>query len=299
VEQYPEGREIPLTNLTGQSIVISEERITSITLPLRNLSAAVTDVVLRVRQATHLRDFGGQEPVETDIRLTARVEPGFGEVTFVSDAPVIVLRDRPVVLLLEPNPTVSWSRTWFEPPGTQAAHWDDELGYWRWEHGTLGVRVAPITEPYGPAQVVSGVTRPERTTNVWISDPRQALPQWWEISWPEPQLVASVELTFDSQLSGWIWEGAFPMIVKDYEILAQPKDSEEWITIDGRMGNVQRRVVHAISPIEVTALRVVIHQTNGGRTARLVEFRAYGPDGRPAPALLETPEMPKAAQEHA
>ncbi len=77
----------------------------------------------------------------------------------------------------EPLPDVAWRLSAQEPPGTQAARWDTEAGYWRWLHGTLLAEVTPASHPYGAANVVSGVTRPEVGANVWISDPRQSLPQ--------------------------------------------------------------------------------------------------------------------------
>ena len=280
VEQYPEGRAAPLDVLTGQSIVVSADHIDRIWLPLRNGAGATREVALRIRQAVHLRDFGEFQPDESALaRLTAQVQPGASTVEFAADSPVAVEPNRPIVLLLEPSQGVAWSRTWSEPPGTQSGHWDDQLGHWRWDHGTLGFRLEPGSFPYDPRQVVSGVTRPERAANVWISDPRQALPQWWEISWPEACPVGVVELTFDSQLSGWIWEGAFPLIPRAYELQARRDGASDWVTIDRRTDNVQRRVIHRWAPERIAAIRVVIHETHGGPTARIVEFRAYDADG--------------------
>ena len=277
VEQYPEGREAILDVHTAQSVVVSTDRIERISLPLRNLSGSSQQVTLRVRLAEHLRDFGNLEPAAHDLAtLVTTLDADSTEATFHPEAPIAVQPNRPVVLIVEPHPDVAWARIWQEPPGTQAAHWDHDLGYWRWEHGTFGFGLDPASNPFGPEQVVSGVTRPERSTNLWISDPNQALPQWWEIAWDQPQLIDTIELSFDSQLSGWIWEGAFPLIPRHYEIQARLEASPDWVTIDQRRDNVQRRVVHHVQQEWMEAVRIVVHETQGGCTARIVEARMYG-----------------------
>jgi hypothetical protein len=288
VEQYPKGREASLDVHTAQSVVISADRIDCICLPLQNLSASPQGVTLRVRQAAHLRDFGTLEPGPGDLAtLVTTLNAESREATFRPEMPVAVQPDRPVVLIVEPNPDVAWSRTWQEPPGTQAAHWDHELGYWRWDHGTFGFALDPVSQPFGPEQVISGVTRPERSTNIWISDPNEPLPQWWEIAWDDPQPIDTIELTFDSQLSGWIWEGAFPLIPRHYELRARLNGSPDWVTIDQRRDNVQRRVVHRVQQEWMEAVRIVVHETQGGRTARIVEARMYGTE-TPGPGQSTT-----------
>ena len=82
-------------------------------------------------------------------------------------------------------PDLTWSRTWQEPPGTQAARWDRRARLL-----AMGSRHARLCagprrrRRSGPSRSVSGVTRPERGTNLWISDPAQSLPQWWDMAWP-------------------------------------------------------------------------------------------------------------------
>jgi hypothetical protein len=109
---------------------------------------------------------------------------------------------------------------------------------------------------------------------MWISDPAQALPQALVVDFGGPEQVATIELTFDSQLSGWIWEGAFPLIARDYTV--DGCRAGEWTELVRETGNVQRRRVHRIAPETLSGLRVTIHATHEGRTARIVELRAYG-----------------------
>jgi hypothetical protein len=277
LEQYPEGLALPLDRARAQAVVVSGDHLDRLTLPFRNDGQASASVRVHLRQARHLRDFGGQAEAAGDLgSWLVPVDPGLHEVSIPIDT-VAVTAGLPVVIVAEPATGVNWARVWQEPPGTQAASWDDDLGFWRWEHGTLGFALAPVSTPFGPEQALSGVTRPEQTTNLWISDPAAPLPQWWEVTWPEPHLVETIEVTFDSQLSGWIWEGAFPLIPRAYDVQVKPPGAAGWRTVTGSEANVQRRVVHTVATERIEGLRIVIRETGGGTTARLVDVRAYGP----------------------
>jgi hypothetical protein len=179
-----------------------------------------------------------------------------------------------VVLHLDANPAVSWMSTLQEPYGTQAGQWDTELGYWRWIHGTLGFDLTPVSAPYAASNIASGMTRPEVGANLWISDRHQPLPQAVTVEWPEPVYLNEVELTFDSQLSGWIWEGTFPLVARDYDVEVRTEPGA-WQVVASVDGNLQRRRVHTFERTAASALRVTIRATNGGNTARIVEIRAY------------------------
>ena len=176
LEEYPAGKELPLDWTLAQVVVVSQAEIRSLSLPLRNDGAEPVNVTVRLRQARHLRDCGPRGESERDLGgWTIVVPPGSHDIDVPLTA-IAVQPNLPVVVIADPAPGLSWARVWLEPPGTQAARWDDDLGYWRWEHGTLGFILDPVPAPFGPEQVTSGVTRPETTTNLWISDPAAALP---------------------------------------------------------------------------------------------------------------------------
>ena len=271
----------PLNQRYAQTVVISGGRIDAISLPLVNRTSAAVEAFLEIRSASHLRDFGSAErAAEPLARVCASVPPGTSRVSFPIEHPITVAPGMPVALTLDPNPQLSWQQSLQEPPGTQASRWDDDWGWWRLLRGTLAFEISPVSTPYGPENVTSGATRPEVGSNLWISDPRESLPQWLELSWPAPQSVSSVELTFDSQLSGWIWEGAFPAIARSYSIETCNPATRQWECIVQVRDNYQRRRVHVFPSTSADHLRVMIHETNGGQTARIVEIRAYDePDG--------------------
>lgn len=270
LEKFPDGRWLQLASDHGQAIVLSSGELSSVVLPLANHADHKIALELTLRQASHLRDFVGEADLGS---MRGVIAPGKYDVTFTAERSIASSPNAPVVLILRANPDISWAQSWQEPPGTQAGHWDVELNQWRWIHGTLGFAIAPRSNPFAPGNVISGTARPEVATNLWISDATETMPQWLELAWSEPQALGLIELTFDSQLSGWIWEGAFPLIPKTYQV--ELFDGSEWIEIAAVENNVQRRCVHSFPKQQGTKLRVTIHATHGGRTARIVEVRAY------------------------
>lgn len=275
------NRTVDLTQWHGQSVVISSGEITSLTLGITNAGSADADVDIVVRQSIHLRDLGPEGASGADLLATTiTLAPGLSTVEIPISSPVTCDPNAPISILAHSkSEDVKWVLTPHEPPGTQSASWDSELGYWRWIHGTLQFDLQSVSSPFGPEQVLSGVTRPETATNMWISDPSQALPQALTLTWPEPVDIGEVQVTFDSQLSGWIWEGSFPMIAKAYRIEGRTSDGT-WIELTSETNNHQRRRVHGFGTKRIDALRVSILETHGGLTARIVEIRAYrGTDG--------------------
>ncbi|MCO5225806.1 MAG: FAD-dependent oxidoreductase [Thermomicrobiales bacterium] len=270
------GFEVPL----AQSIVVSSGRIDRLKLGLRNPSTSPVEVRVSMRQAVHLRDFGDRDASADELYTAVLTIPAGEGVDWIRfDSPLACQPDAPIVIVAASAGPAEWMLTPHEPPGTQAARWDTELGYWRWLHGTFEIALDPLSTPFGPEQIASGVTRPETATNMWISDPARSLPQSLTITWPTPVEVDCLHLTFDSQLSGWIWEGAFPMIAQRYNVEGQTEDGI-WSTLVEVTDNVLRRRVHTFTPVTISALRVTILGTHGGATARLVEVRAYGREGR-------------------
>lgn len=266
-------RTVALNKHLGQALVMSEKQLNTISVELVSENATSVPVRMQVRQAAQLRDFGPLDPGdETLAVLVSEVAAGKSTVQFRPDAPLTIQPNRPIVLVMEPSEGVSWVLSTQEPPGTQAGSWDADLGYWRWFHGSLMFNTDPVSTPYHPSNVVSGINRPEQSTNMWISDPSAELPQSITLTWQEPVEIGTVEVTFDSQLSGWIWEGPFSCVVRDYSLSA---DGNVLTTVTG---NHQRRRVHAVPTSKTSSLTLTVTQTNGASTARVVEIRVYPPD---------------------
>jgi hypothetical protein len=128
---------------------------------------------------------------------------------------------------------------------------------------------------YRPENVTSGVARiVERTTNLWISDPAEPMPQWIELAWPRPVTLNTVYLTFDTDLNARRYtEPLVPQTVRDYRL--SYLDGSTWKTLAAETENFQRRRVHRFDPIQASKLRLTVDATNGDRSARVFEIRAY------------------------
>ena len=125
-------------------------------------------------------------------------------------------------------------------------------------------------------RVLTGVTRPHRTTNLWVSDPAQPLPQALELTWPAPQTIRQVQLVFPGHLVREYHAYApfyrDPQCPRDYRIEAEVDGA--WQTVVSVKNNYQRLRRHAVAaPLAARRVRVVVTATNGDPSAALYEVR--------------------------
>ena len=123
--------------------------------------------------------------------------------------------------------------------------------------------------------MVRGANRPDRWTNLFASDPARALPAWIELKWPRPIRFNTVQLTFDtdSNRRATLPLFRYPDCVKRYEIAVAR--GALWRTVAAESDNYYRRRLHRCPAVEADRLRITIHETNGGRSARIYETRVY------------------------
>lgn len=147
--------------------------------------------------------------------------------------------------------------------------------------------IASSETPEGKAiNVINGVRRGVGDhSNRWISDPTKGLPQWIELRFHEPVRIREVHLVFDTGLhrpltlthsdsyNARMIRGAQPETVRDYDL--QVIHGTSTTTVATVRGNYQRLRRHRFAPHSATALKLVVHATNGDPSARLFEIRAY------------------------
>ena len=139
--------------------------------------------------------------------------------------------------------------------------------------------------------VINGLTRPldddmemwigKAPSNMWISDPGQAMPQWIDLDFGKTKAVNAVYLTFDTDLKAkryctWEFkdeERMPPQCVRDYQV--QVETEAGWKTVTDVKNNYQRRRIHRFDSVETEKIRVLITATNGDKSARIFEIRAY------------------------
>ncbi|GAA4972100.1 FAD-dependent oxidoreductase [Pseudonocardia tropica] len=178
-----------------------------------------------------------------------------------------------------PNPHVEWHPAGSVQPGHIATYEAAPGLYRRFGGGTtLSFRVEPPQQVYGPENLVTGVTRPHRHTNLWRSAPGREMPQSLELRWDRPQEIRQVQLTFAGHLlREYHAQPPFfrdPQCVRDYTIEARTNGA--WRPLVEVTDNLTTRVVHDLDEAVVTdRLRLVVRATNGDPAAGVYEIRCY------------------------
>ena len=216
--------------------------------------------------------------------VTALVPPGEHWVSFPVE--IAHIKNRRVYgsivqVQLDPAEGIWWRS--FENLSFYCARLDLQAdGSWK-ETSTKGFAAYAGKPGFAPADcapenVVNGWSRivdPEHFE--WVSDPAEALPQWIELSFPEPETIRSVSVVFDTDLSnpGTCWTSkrpAVPETVRDYEV--EVFTGTEWVKTASAKGNFMRKRTHAFEPLKAEKIRVTVLATNGGCSARIMEIRA-------------------------
>lgn len=265
----------------GQWIAIGSDQLDEVAVCLSNLSDEVQIVEAELLEVDHIWD----HRIESLKVLTkTQLELPPGRLQWLTWPLKLSLPSgRYVRLDLGANPHVQWHTAGALEPGHPCAFQigsDSMRGYGaRYQTGwSMSFRVSPPQASYGPANVLSGITRPYSFTNLWRSDPEELLPQWVELSWPKSQTIRQVELTFPGNLFSEF--DNYPPFYRDPQC---PKSFSLSVCLKGTWqevaqidDNYQRlRAIQFDSAMLVDKLRLTIHATNGDRSAGLYEIRCY------------------------
>jgi hypothetical protein len=135
----------------------------------------------------------------------------------------------------------------------------------------LGAPTASSTHSqFSPEGAIDGDRSSETwgAGNGWNDNTGGAFPDWLAVAFDAPAPVGSVDLyTLDA--------GAFPAGrygVRDADV--QLRIDGEWRTVAEVRGNTAGTVTACFEPVEVTAVRVLVHGTNDGAFSRIVEVEA-------------------------
>jgi hypothetical protein len=278
--RFPESETFHASKLSlGQVFPVSTGRLESVELLLQSTSPDEQKLNLTLRKVAHVWDL---RPTPGIAASTATIAAGFkGYVSF--PLPVKTEPGSLYFASIEANPQIAWAmfsdkegQPSMVPVGTTAA--DLPPGN-QWRPLTGGrsfvLRLTPEQRPSAPQKVVRGTNRPDRWTNIFMSDPGQALPAWLELRLPAPVRFNQIQITFDTNANRRVSLPLFryPECVKKYEI-AIPQGSG-WATIVQADENYFRRRVHSFDPVTSSRLRLNIQETNGSPQARIYEVRLY------------------------
>jgi hypothetical protein len=262
----------------GQLIATSGGRIDSIELCVSNESAAPEPLEVKLYAAEHIWDY--------------RAEPGqplaVGKLTVLPgknlwvkwdvnlELPASVVRGSFLRVDAMPNKNLHWHAAKKILPGHMAMYAISPNRMRRFGNGhTLAYRISPAQQPFAPAQVLSGVTRPHRATNLWISDANQPLPQWLELRWDRPQKISQIQLVFPGHLiREYHAYSPFyrdPQCPRDYTV--EIFCGGQWQRVVEVKDNYQRLRRHEFPAVAAEKVRVVIAATNGDPSASIYEIR--------------------------
>ena len=277
---FPEdGIAIPLKYASAQLFPVSTDRLDAVELLLTSDLQRPARMRLGLRSAAHVWDFRSSRDLATATATVPARHRGY--VRFPLD-----MRTEPGKLYyvhIEAEPGISWTMYTEKdgapsrvPAGTSAANLP---GASRWRPLSGGksfcIRVIPEQRPYTAQNVNRGTNRPDGWTNLFVSDPAQALPAWVELRWPRPVRFNTVQITFDTDVNRRCTLPLFryPDCVKRYEIAVW--NGSGWKTVANEEENYSRRRVHNFSAVQADRLRITAHETNGAKSVRIYEIRVY------------------------
>ena len=267
----------------GELIPVSTDRLEVIGFTMA--AEKNTDVTLRLRRTEQTCDFTSEE----DLAVVSVMVPS-GEKRWV-DFPISadVCPKSLYWLTLDANPEITlYGSREFAPTGAVPIHkphsrwlylkpvepagWDIQPGW-----GPC-LRTEPVQYPYEPENILSGVTRSDRWTNVWVSHPGQPLPQYAVLEFERPVSFTTIQLVFDTNL-GLCQNTLLPAwrapaeTVRDYCIWYE--SDSRWKELGCYQDNFLRRCVHKFEAMTADKIKVEVLSTWGSPSARVFEIRLY------------------------
>jgi len=267
----------------GQWIAISEDKFDSVSLLLGNDSDKPILVRASIVEVDDIWDYCCDDSIKKPIAETfLTIAPGLNQwVTWNVglDSSKGLIPGKYIRINLDANKNLYWYPAGSEIIGHSSAH---ELRPGRMKSfntgGGLSFKVTPSQFPFGPKNIISGVTRPHKYTNLWLSDKKQDLPAWIQLEWEKPQQISEIQITFPGNLN--FEYGSYPalyrepLVAKEYSVLALV--GADWVEVARETDNFQcRRSFVLAQPIEASKIKVIIYKTNGEEYAGITEVRCY------------------------
>jgi ribulose 1,5-bisphosphate synthetase/thiazole synthase len=261
-----------LDNERAQMFPVTASRIDTIEALVESRRSSPAAVTLNLYKAGAIWDFGSKESLET---ATAEIAPG-SLAWLKFDVNVAVDPNALYWIGLKSDTEVHWRYSERSPTGTTCA--SRILRNWSAQKGSYTMRILPESRPYEAGNLLSGIGRPEKWTNIWVSDPSLGFPQSVEYDFGKPARFNTVHLLFDTDLNlpHMSTPGLYrtPECASDYVVYAEGPGGS-WNKVVSVKGNYQRRRVHGFAAVTSRRLRLEILRSNGDPSARLYQARVY------------------------
>ncbi|MBC7329470.1 FAD-dependent oxidoreductase [bacterium] len=259
--------EVELTNPIGQKLPL-QDYVEKLILHIRAEKPAI--ISFHLKSSSDLWDFTASESI---IQKEIHLKEGEQEVEIELKREF----ERGIYwFYLEPKEGVYIKETNEQLPGLTEIYKTGDL--WRFRMGkNLFFKLVPTLCPFTPDNIVSGVSRPEKWTNVWISDGRKGFPQYLEMDLGEEMEFNMLQFIFDasiekeySQLPPFYIP---PHIPKDFKVYALLE--EQWREIFEVSKNKKYFLRLRFPNVKARKLKVEFLSSNGGSEIYVYEARLY------------------------
>jgi len=165
----------------------------------------------------------------------------------------------------------------------QVAGHRDPDGNWKtgsaWTYRCTHMEPVEEIANCSPANVINGHSRIlDAQRYEWVSDPKEAFPQWLELTLQEKTQIHSVSIVFDTDMTNpgtcWHADSKAPGVatcVKDYTV--EIFDGNNWVCVADIKENFMRKRNHDFDAITAKKIRINVHSTWGNASARIMEVR--------------------------
>ncbi|MBC7327582.1 FAD-dependent oxidoreductase [bacterium] len=259
--------EVQLNQPIGQKLPL-EGKVEKIILKLKALRD--TTLVFHLRASADLWDFTVSDDI---IQQELAIKSGEEELEIVINREF----ERGIYwFFLEPDEAIFLRETSESLPGLCEIYRMGRL--WRFKLGrNIFFKTVPLLYPFSPDNIVSGVSRPESWTNVWISNPREKFPQWILLDLGEKEEFNQIQLTFDAEIDKEYHQlpplYVPPSIPCDFIIWVE--EDKGWRKVHEVKNNKKHFLRLSLPMTKARKLKVEFLSLNGGDTVRLYEMRIY------------------------
>lgn len=282
-KDQPQYKSESMTVRKGQMIAVND-RIDWVSVCLSNTSGKTQHIEAFVYNADHIWDYRREPsaPLASSILKVPVGENIWVKWDLNLSQEKGLNRNGYIRIDLNANPEIGWKIAGCILPGHLSVYQIGNEKMRRFSDGvTLSFQISPPQPAFSAKNVISGVTRPHKSTNLWRSDPNMPLEQWIQLSWQKEQLTGMVELTLAGNLlREYHAYGPFyldPQCARDLRIDALLNG--QWETVASIKGNYQRLLkLNFNKPVKTTDIRVVVEKTNGDPSAMIYEVRCYAGD---------------------
>jgi hypothetical protein len=268
------GKSHPMSSCRAQMFLATMDRLEKAEAWIASHAAAPVELTAHLCKAAGPRDFTAVKQVAT-AKATMPVKSE-AWLAFEFNAPV-EKGSYYYVWIERKTEDVFWRLTSDAPHSFPRAYSGDGV-QWNPVSEQYALATTPpveIAEAFAPGNVINGLTRRlGMDSNMWASDPLQPLPQWLELDLRQPTVISEVQLTFDTDLHPpYPGNYATAQTVRDYEV--QVRVGGEWRTVAKVTDNYQRLRRHRFEPVTADAAKLIVTATNGDKSAKVFEVRAY------------------------